>query len=180
MIGNFNFILISLRFSASLELYHWEISFHEWLSRFIMVKSNGWKICVIVDDAGTIWVWCSYWAFSFTIQRKLLQFYQVILLTPQSQLSVWGLIWEVTNQVNMESFGFSLLHELATRSLFESWYQHLIKLSFCKYKLQTRRVWCLSWRECDFQLVWAVKGSHQSSLLIISLLVFFHINFAQF
>ena len=119
MIGNLNFILIYLRFSASLEFYHWEISFHEWLSWFIMVKSNGWKICVIVGDAGTIWAWCSYWAFSFTIQRKLLQFYQVILLTLQSQLSVWGLIWEVTDQVNMESFGFSLLHELAARNLFE-------------------------------------------------------------
>ena len=84
-----------------------------------MVKSNGWKICVIVDDASTIWVWCSYWTFSFTIQRKLLQFYQAILLTPQSQLSVWGLIWEETDQVNMEGFGFSFLHELAARNLFE-------------------------------------------------------------
>ena len=84
-----------------------------------MVKSNGWKICVIVDDAGTVWVWCSYWTFFFTIQWKLLQFYQAILLTPQSQLSVWGLIWEETDQVNMEGFGFSFLHELAARNLFE-------------------------------------------------------------
>ena len=114
MIGNLNFILISLRFSAILELYHWETSFHEWLSWFIMVKSNGWKICVIVDDAGTRWIWCSYWTFSFTIQRKLLQFYQA-----QSQLFVWGLIWEETDQVNMEGFGFSFLHELAARNLFE-------------------------------------------------------------
>ena len=119
MIVNFNFILISLRFSAILELYHWETSFHEWLSWFIMVKSNGWKICVIVDDAGTIWVWCSYWTFSFTIQRKLLQFYQAILLTPQSYLSVWVLIWEETDHINMERFGFSFLHELAARNLFK-------------------------------------------------------------
>ena len=119
MIVNFNFILISLRFSAILELYHWETSFHEWLSWFIMVKPNGWKICVIVDDAGTIWVWCSYWTFSFTIQRKLLQFYQAILLTPQSHLFVWILIWEETDQVNMEHFGFSFLHELAARNLFK-------------------------------------------------------------
>ena len=119
MIGNFNFILISLRFSAILELYHWETSFHEWLSWFIMVKSNDWKICVIVDDTGTVWVWCSYWTFPFTIQRKLLQFYQAILLTPQSQLSVWGLIWEETDQINMKGFGFSFLHELAARNLFE-------------------------------------------------------------
>ena len=119
MIGNFNFILISLRFSAMLELYHWETSFHEWLSWFIMVKSNGWKLCVKVGDAGTIWVRCSYWAFSFTIQQTLLQFYQALLLTLQSHLSVWGLIWEEANQVNMESFGFSFLYELAARNLFE-------------------------------------------------------------
>ena len=119
MIVNFNFILISLRFSAILELYHWETSFHKWLSWFILVKSNGWKICVIVDDAGPIWVLCSYWAFSFTIQRKLLQFYQAILLTPQSYLSVWVLIWEETDHVNMERFGFSFLHELAARNLFK-------------------------------------------------------------
>ena len=84
-----------------------------------MVKSNDWKICVIVDDTGTVWVWCSYWTFSFTIQRKLLQFYQAILLTPQSQLSVWGLIWEETDQANLKAFGFSFLHELAARDLFE-------------------------------------------------------------
>ena len=62
--------------------------------------------------------WCRH-NISFTIQRKLLQFYQAILLTPQSQLSVWGLIWEETDQVNMECFGFSFLHELAARNLFE-------------------------------------------------------------
>ena len=119
MIVNFNFILISLRFSAILEMYHWETSFHEWLSSFILVKSNGWKICVIVDDAGPIWVVCSYWAFSFTIQQKLLQFYQAILLKPQSHLSVWVLIWEETDQINMERFGFSFFHELAARNLFK-------------------------------------------------------------
>ena len=63
-------------------------------------------------------VWCSYWAFAFTIQGRLLQFFQVVLLAPQSHLSVWGLLWEEEDQVNMESFGFSFLHDLAARNLF--------------------------------------------------------------
>ena len=63
-------------------------------------------------------VWCSYWAFAFTIQGRLLQFFQVALLAPQSHLSVWGLLWEEKDQVNMESFGFSFLHDLAARKLF--------------------------------------------------------------
>ena len=135
MSGNFNFILISLSFSAILELYHWESSFHEWLSWFILVKSNGWKIRAIVYDAGTIWVWCSYWAFSFTIQWKLLQFYQAILLTPWSHLSVWGLIWEKTDQANMESFGFSFLHDLAAGNLLEIWIPTLDQIVFIQVQI---------------------------------------------
>ena len=53
------------------------------------------------------------------IWQRLLQFYPVILLTAQSYLPVWGLLWEETDQENMESFGFSFLHELAASNLFE-------------------------------------------------------------
>ena len=53
------------------------------------------------------------------IRQRLLQFYQVILLTVQSHLPFWGLLWEETDQVNMESFGFFFLHELAARDVFK-------------------------------------------------------------
>ena len=53
------------------------------------------------------------------VEGSLLQFFQVILLTTQSHLSVWSLLWEEKDQVNMEGFGFSFLHDLAARNLFK-------------------------------------------------------------
>ena len=42
-----------------------------------------------------------------------------ILSSNFTDTPVWGLVWKETDQVNMEGFGFSFLHELAPRNLFE-------------------------------------------------------------
>ena len=71
------------------------------------------------------------------IQWSLLQFYQAILLIPQSCLSVCGLIWEETDHVTMKRFGFSFLHELAARNLFEILIPTLDQIVFMQVQTAT-------------------------------------------